>query len=154
MWCVRVWDYLWRIWKEMTMTLFIFTMHSLTTQLFNHLIQSLVFFFYVFDISFWHQTQWGAIVHGEMWHYLSEKPMVIHQMILSVDGGVWPSVHLMMLLSLTVSLFSSVSSCECVYESLRWNVFWFSAVFVCYPLCWMNEHFLNTVMFKGVMNSH
>ncbi len=50
----------------------------------------------------------GAIVQEEMWHYLTEKSMVIHQIILSIDGGVWPSLQLMMLLSLTVSLFSSV----------------------------------------------
>lgn len=57
----------------------------------------------------------GAIVQEEMWHYLTEKPMVIHQIILSIDV-VWPSLQLMMLLSLTVSVFL------CLHVSVRMRV--------------------------------
>ncbi len=43
-----------------------------------------------------------------------------------------------------------LSSCECVYKSLWWDVFWSSAVFVCNPVCWINTFCFKTVMFKGV----
>lgn len=115
--CVCVWVYLWKIWKGNDNDLIVDIHYSFCY--YTAVRPSALTTFFSFE-CFWHfiltpnSINGGAVVQEEMCHYLTEKLMVIHQIILCIDVGVSPLLRLMMLPSLNVSLCLY----ECVYVSV------------------------------------
>lgn len=124
--------------------------YSLTRQLFNHLLQPLVLCFLWMFLIFNFDTKlndWRGYCSGRDvalfdWKTHGDSPNhLVYRCSMAITAAHDAAV--------THCFCFPLSSCECVNESLWWNVFWSSAVVVCNPVC-----FFNTVMFKGVMNSH